>query len=86
MVKSFLNFWKKKLQKRKKIQNIDYQLLVEFRLISDTIGSHVLRKGTIRKALDILDHQKPIQIFLSGRMNLDHQISNADISQSLSYK
>lgn len=83
--KKFLELLEEKASEKEKIQNIDPQLLIEFALISDTIGSHVLRKGTIRKALDILDHQKPIQIFLGGRMNLDHQISDTDISQSLSY-
>lgn len=84
----FLRILEQKSQEKTQRVSIDPTMLVEFSLIKQYIGCHVTRLPTLRKTLEACTESyifKPIQIFLSGRMKLEHNIKQTDMTKSADY-
>lgn len=79
----YLDLLNEKARDKHSCQTIDPELLLQYSVVRSVIGSHVKRLPSLRRTINTLDPHQPIQIFLSGRMNLDHKITDADIAKSL---
>ena len=81
----YLELLNEKARERDQVSDVDPKMLIEFSVIQPHIGSHVKRERTLRKTLETLNSNQPIQIFLGTRMSLDHKFADTDISKSLTY-
>lgn len=81
--KKFLEILNDKAHFKNNIEEVNTEIIEEFNEVKPFIGSHVTRANTLRKTLDILDIQQPIQIFLAGRMKIHHKLTDRDISKTL---
>jgi deoxyribonuclease-4 len=81
----FLDILNQKAHQKEDLGEINEEILEKFEEVKPFIGSHVTRCFTLRKTLETLSIEKPIQIFLCGRMKLHHKLTSADFSKSLCY-
>jgi deoxyribonuclease-4 len=82
---AFLTLLNNKAIELSQCKHVDNDSLSDFLEVKIFIGSHVSRETTLSKTVESLYDFQPIQIFLSGQMNLDHKISPTDISNTVKY-
>jgi deoxyribonuclease-4 len=82
---AFLSLLQEKAHEKECTHQVDPQLVREFCVISPHIGSHVKREKTLMQTVSQQDPYQPIQLFLSGRMQLNHKIADNDLAKSLDH-